>query len=61
MNRYFKLTAALAAFALLLVVMGLSTQPTVQAQANPLSLSVGSNVPEAAPIDAVRGKVPVHA
>ncbi|MCY4623513.1 MAG: hypothetical protein OXC99_00675 [Chloroflexi bacterium] len=32
MNRYFKMTAALAAFALLLVVMGLSTQPTVQAQ-----------------------------
>ena len=33
MNRYIKVTAALAAFALLLVVMGLSTQNTVQAQA----------------------------
>ena len=33
MNRYIKVTAALAAFALLLVVMGLSTQPqTVEAQ-----------------------------
>ena len=32
MNRYLKISAALAAFALLLVVMGLSTQPTVQAQ-----------------------------
>ena len=31
MNRYIKISAALAAFALLLVVMGLSTQPTVHA------------------------------
>ena len=32
MNRYLKISAALAAFALLLVVMGLSTQSVVQAQ-----------------------------
>ena len=58
MNRYIKISAALAAFALLLVVMGLSTQGTVQAQANPLSLAVGSNkVPNTDPaIDAVRAK-----
>ena len=31
MNRYVKISAALAAFALLLVVMGLSTQSVVQA------------------------------
>ena len=33
MNRYLKISAALAAFALLLVVMGLSTSGSVQAQA----------------------------
>ena len=36
MNRYVKISAALAAFALLLVVMGLSTQSqTVDAQTAP--------------------------
>ena len=41
MNRYLKISAALAAFALLLVVMGLSTQPTVNAQAsNTLAVQV---------------------
>ena len=39
MNRYVKISAALAAFALLLVVMGLSTQGTV----NALTLSPGNN------------------
>ena len=33
MNRYVKISAALAAFALLLVVMGLSTSGSVNAQA----------------------------
>ena len=41
MNRYLKISAALAAFALLLVVMGLSTQPTVQAQASTVTITVG--------------------
>ncbi len=39
MNRYIKISAALAAFALLLVVMGLSTQPTVNAQVGSISLN----------------------
>ena len=44
MNRYVKISAALAAFALLLVVMGLSTQGSVYAQAgNTMSVSVMSN------------------
>ena len=46
MNRYLKISAALAAFALLLVVMGLSTQPTVQAQASTVTINVG-NAPAA--------------
>ena len=44
MNRYLKISAALAAFALLLVVMGLSTQGTAQAVADgPLSVLVTSD------------------
>ena len=46
MNRYIKVTATLAAFALLLVVMGLSTQGAVNAQspdARTLTLVVQSN------------------
>ena len=42
MNRYVKISAALAAFALLLVVMGLSTQPTVEAQTPPVALNLGA-------------------
>ena len=44
MNRYVKISAALAAFALLLVVMGLSTQGTVNAVSDgPLSVVVMSD------------------
>ena len=39
MNRYIKVTAALAAFALLLVVMGLSTSSSVQAQVGKITLT----------------------
>ena len=40
MNRYIKISAALAAFALLLVVMGLSTQGSVNAQTAPGTITV---------------------
>ena len=43
MNRYVKISAALAAFALLLVVMGLSTQNVVQAAPGDISFTTGSD------------------
>ena len=45
MHRYFKLTAALAAFALLVVVMGLGAQNTVQAQAPATTASTTVGAP----------------
>ena len=54
MNRYIKISAALAAFAMLLVVMGLSTQGAVNAQspdARTLTLIVQSNQVDASDSD----------